>query len=791
MIVDRLQVQLGVDLGEYERKMARSLAVFDRTESRLERQMSGLQKRLGAGFGRIGGNLGAGLAAGVSLAALQNIADGATRVQNALKVAGLEGETLKSTYADLFAIAQRQGAPLEAVANLYGRLAQSQRDLNATAPELLRFTEGVGAALRVQGVDAAAASGALTQLAQALGGGVVRAEEFNSVNEQARPILQAVALGLKEAGGNVSTLRQLVTDGKVSSEAFFRAFLAGLPAIERQAASSSETIAQKFTRVQNAVSNLFLEFDKASGFTGRLEKVFNDLSGDLGTLAGAAKTAGDFMRDLLDIYARYLAATDGAEPLKFSVPPGEPSKAPAVDPDRFARDPKPIEPVTLSSFKPPAGGGSNKGKGGGGDKKSDAEKDAEAVDNFVESLRKEKVELDAEVGALGKSNLEKRVAINLARGGAAATDAQREAIIGETTAIVAAEDATRRYAEAQQSLRDAMDEVKSTFVDTAKGLRDALDDGKIEGRELLDIVDSIVTRMGDRAIEGFADALFGSSGSNSSPGLLASLFSAAGSAAGVPGGNTSGYFGSSAGPAPLAFGGYRAKGGTIKGPGTSTSDSIIARVSDKEFIVRASEAEKHRPLLEAINDGKVPPFSAAKPARASGKPPSQQSSVPSPGGGPFASLYTILDRQLGEARAVAAGGMIRGPGTGTSDSILARVSNREFVVRAAAAEKHLPLLHAINDDRLPRFAAGGSVGRMPSVPQFKIPQVRMPAALPSSRAAQGPQNVRISVDVTGATGNTEVRGMVMEGVRAGIKAYDSTLDRNLHARVGRSDARYG
>jgi tape measure domain-containing protein len=55
----------------------------------------------------------------------------------------------------------------------------------------------------------------------------------------------------------------------------------------------------------------------------------------------------------------------------------------------------------------------------------------------------------------------------------------------------------------------------------------------------------------------------------------------------------------------------------------------------------------------------------------------------------------------------AAGGLITGPGTGTSDSILSFLSNREFVVNAKSTKKFLPLLEAINAGRLPRFAEGG------------------------------------------------------------------------------------
>ena len=52
--------------------------------------------------------------------------------------------------------------------------------------------------------------------------------------------------------------------------------------------------------------------------------------------------------------------------------------------------------------------------------------------------------------------------------------------------------------------------------------------------------------------------------------------------------------------------GASATGGWIHGPGTGTSDSIVHRVSNGEFVVRASEAKKNAALLEAINSGQEP-----------------------------------------------------------------------------------------------------------------------------------------------------------------------------------------
>lgn len=64
----------------------------------------------------------------------------------------------------------------------------------------------------------------------------------------------------------------------------------------------------------------------------------------------------------------------------------------------------------------------------------------------------------------------------------------------------------------------------------------------------------------------------------------------------------------------------------------------------------------------------------------------------------------------------ANGGSVRGPGTGTSDSILARLSDGEYVVRAAAVRKYgLQTLHDMNNMRMPGFASGGLVDQVSNI----------------------------------------------------------------------------
>jgi hypothetical protein len=52
-----------------------------------------------------------------------------------------------------------------------------------------------------------------------------------------------------------------------------------------------------------------------------------------------------------------------------------------------------------------------------------------------------------------------------------------------------------------------------------------------------------------------------------------------------------------------SFAGAFADGGMISGPGSGRSDSVLARVSNGEFVVNAEQTARHRGLLESINSG--------------------------------------------------------------------------------------------------------------------------------------------------------------------------------------------
>ncbi|MBY3070743.1 tape measure protein [Rhizobium laguerreae] len=207
------------------------------------------------------GNVFAGV---VSANAAKDLIDSSIKIQNQLKTTGLAGKELKGVYDQLFASAQKNAAPLEALVTLYSRTSGAAKDLGANQQDLLRFTDGVSLAMRVSGQSAGESAGALLQLSQALGNGTIQAEEYNSLLDAGRPLLQAVASGMTEAGGSISNLTRLVKDGKVSSEAFFRAFLAGLPTLQQQVAGSEATISSSFVRLQNVLIDAAGRFDHSA-----------------------------------------------------------------------------------------------------------------------------------------------------------------------------------------------------------------------------------------------------------------------------------------------------------------------------------------------------------------------------------------------------------------------------------------------------------------------------------------------------------------------------------------------
>lgn len=263
--VERLIVRLEATQRQFERQLAAANATANRRARQIESRFAQMNRKLGQSFAGLGKRLLGGFAAGFAINELQKLADAATRIDNSLKVAGVSGRDLDRVYKQLRDSAIRNGAPLETLVQLYSRASMAADNLGASQDDLTKFAENVAMALRVSGQSATEAAGALLQLSQLLSGNIVQAQEYNSLIDGAYPLLRAVAAGLKEAGGDVGKLTQIVKDGEMPTKAFFDAFQAGSVILEEQVASSERTFSQAFENLQTALIDSAREFDKATG----------------------------------------------------------------------------------------------------------------------------------------------------------------------------------------------------------------------------------------------------------------------------------------------------------------------------------------------------------------------------------------------------------------------------------------------------------------------------------------------------------------------------------------------
>jgi tape measure domain-containing protein len=558
---EQLAIEVIAKIGDLEKQMAKAAGVTARayremslSSRKATRQMESDAIRstlrinqaiasVGSRVGDFGKSFAAGLITTAGLRGAQQLIDTATRIENALKVAGLSGKDLTAVYDALYASAQKNAAPLESLSTLYSRLALTQKELGVSQSELLNFTDKISLALRVGGTSATEASGALLQLSQALGGGVVRAEEFNSVLEGVPTIAQAVAAGLKEAGGSVSRLRTLVVDGKVSSEAFFRAFEAGAVTLESKVASAEMTVSQQFVRLQNVLIATAGKIDDTTGASKLMGGALEDLAGlvrgfgnvvaevgesDLGKfvgwMSGGIDKVNEFKRvmgglpgilsaiskansDVLN--GRAIGAGMEADGIQNRI--DQAFEGTGVAPKTSRLPPvQPVKPISLDDYVVPS-----TGKGG---RKGSSAKSVDELQREIATIKERTSALHAETAAQAGINPlldDFGFAVEKARAKQDLLNAAQKAGIAITPEIAAnieslaegfanASVAAEQLAKSQDSIRDAAEEWASTSKDITSGFISDM-------RNNVSAIDAVVNGLGklaDKLLDDVLNAIF-------------------------------------------------------------------------------------------------------------------------------------------------------------------------------------------------------------------------------------------------------------------------------------------
>lgn len=224
------------------------------------------------------------IAAAFGAREIMRMADAYTSFTNRIRAAGIEGRQLAERQQQLFEIAQRYGVELSAVGDLYGRVSQAQNDLGASTAQIMQTIEGAAAAVRVYGASTAEQNGAIRQLSQLLGNARVQMQEFNSLNDGARPILVAVAMGIERFHGSVARMRAEVMRSGMDTREFFQGMQRGLPAIIAQANQMPLTLGASFQVLNNALGRWIGQTNEAWSATQRIGGAIRALANNLDTI---------------------------------------------------------------------------------------------------------------------------------------------------------------------------------------------------------------------------------------------------------------------------------------------------------------------------------------------------------------------------------------------------------------------------------------------------------------------------------------------------------------------------
>lgn len=283
------------EVQDFQRITGQGLNRVERDVLRLEAQM----KRSSGAIGSSLKGLAATFAGAFTGRELVGMIDGFTRLQNSLRVAGLEGQALGRVQSQLLALSGRYGVSVNELANLYGKATLSGRELGASQQQLLQITEASAQALKISGTSTQQAQGALLGLTQALSSGTVRAEEFNQILEGGlQPLLQ-VAANTEKYGGSLAKLRQAVVAGKVSSQELFQAILAGSEQLDAQASKATLTLAGAFEALSSQLTVYVGQSAQANGATaalaGGIKLLADNLDIIIPALALIAATLGTSM----------------------------------------------------------------------------------------------------------------------------------------------------------------------------------------------------------------------------------------------------------------------------------------------------------------------------------------------------------------------------------------------------------------------------------------------------------------------------------------------------------------
>ncbi len=216
---------------------------------------------------------------------LISLADEWSSVNARLKQASQSSDDFTESQRALMDISQRTGTAFSDNASLFARSAASMREYGYSSQQVLDVTEAISTGLKLSGASTSEASSVITQFSQALAQGVLRGEEFNSVNENGDRVIRALAAGMGVARKD---LKAMADQGLLTSDKVVPALISQLGTMRGEFEAMPQTVSAATTKIENAFMAWVGGANEATGATSTLVAVLNTVSDNIDTVATAA-----------------------------------------------------------------------------------------------------------------------------------------------------------------------------------------------------------------------------------------------------------------------------------------------------------------------------------------------------------------------------------------------------------------------------------------------------------------------------------------------------------------------
>lgn len=200
----------------------------------------------------------------------------------------------------LFASAQRSRGDYQTTADAVSKLGLMAGSAFAGPQEIIDFTEQLNKKFKIAGTESAGIDAAMLQLTQAMGSGVLRGEEFNSVLEQAPNIIQSIANYMDVPQGK---LKDMAADGLITAQTVKNAILADAEETNAAFNSIPMTWADVWTSAKNrAVQALDPLLNKINELANSPE-VTQTVDGIINAFSALTEVAGVAFEWICKIYS--------------------------------------------------------------------------------------------------------------------------------------------------------------------------------------------------------------------------------------------------------------------------------------------------------------------------------------------------------------------------------------------------------------------------------------------------------------------------------------------------------